>query len=177
MGGADKALLPLGGRPLIAHVLERTLPQVESVVISANGDPARFSAFSLPVLPDDTPMGPLSGILAALEYARGEGADAVISVPVDAPFLPSDLAARLTGAGGAAFARAGGRDHNATALWPVALAGPLADFLASGAKPKIADFAAAHGAVAVDFPDPAAFENLNRPEDLARAEARPGGRA
>lgn len=172
MGGADKALLPMAGRPLIAHVLERILPQVDRVAISANGDPARFSAFALPVLPDEAPMGPLSGVLAALDHARGEGADAVISVPVDAPFLPPDLAARLAGAGGPAFARAGGRDHNATALWPVALAGPLRDFLASGAKPKIADFAAAHGAVAVDFPDGAAFDNLNRPEDLARAGAR-----
>ena len=177
MGGADKALLDLGGRPLIAHVLDRLAPQIGRVVISANGDPARFAFTGLEVLADEASLGPLSGILAGLRCARDSGAGLVISTPVDAPFLPADLVARLHAAWPApGYAQAGGRDQNATALWPVALTEPLAAFLASGAKPKIADFAAAHGAVPVPFPDPGAFDNLNRPEDLARAEAALRGR-
>jgi molybdopterin-guanine dinucleotide biosynthesis protein B len=174
LGGADKALLPLAGCPLAVHVLARLAPQVQAVAISANGDGARFAGLMLPVLADDGPSkGPLSGLLAALRHAAAAGADAVLSVPVDAPFLPLDLAARLSAVHGVpAFARAGGRDHAATALWPVALAGPLAAFLASGAKPRVQDFAALHGARAVDFPDPSAFANLNTPADLAAAEAR-----
>ncbi|WP_112311188.1 molybdenum cofactor guanylyltransferase MobA [Pseudogemmobacter bohemicus] len=173
MGGADKALLQLHGRPLITHVIGRLQPQAARLMISANGDAARFAFTGLDVLPDETAPGPLAGILAGLRAAQTGGADALVSNPVDAPFLPPDLVSRLLTAGpGPAFARAGGRDHNATAFWPVALADPLAEFLASGAKPKIADFAARHGAQPVDFPDAAAFDNLNTPEDLARAEAR-----
>lgn len=177
MGGADKALLPLSGRPLIAHVIAKLQPQVGRLMISANGDAARFAATGLEVLPDETALGPLAGILAGLRAAKAAGATALVSVPTDAPFLPADLALRLAAAlPGPGFARAGGRDHNATAIWPVGLADPLAAFLASGAKPKIADFAARHGATPVDFADAADFDNLNTPEDLARAEARAGAR-
>ncbi|MBJ2151096.1 molybdenum cofactor guanylyltransferase MobA [Paracoccus sp. IB05] len=177
MGGADKALLPLAGQPLIAHVIARLQPQARRLLISANGDAARFAFTGLEVLPDETSLGPLAGILAGLRAAQAAGGTALVSAPVDAPFLPGDLIARLaTALPGPGFARAGGRDHNATAIWPVALADPLADFLASGAKPKIADFAARHGAHAVDFPDAAAFDNLNTPEDLARANSRSEGR-
>lgn len=171
LGGADKALLPLAGRPLLAHVLDRLAPQVAAVALSANGDASRFAGFGLTVLPDDMPCGPLAGILSGLRHAAARGARAVVSVPVDAPFPPADLVARLAARGGATFAAAGGRSHQATAFWPVALAGPLAAFLASGAKPRIADFARAHGAVAVEFADPAAFANLNTAADLAAAEA------
>ncbi len=175
MGGADKALMPLAGRPLIAHVLDRFSPQVDGVVISANGDPARFRAYGCQVLADAVPQGPLSGILAALVRAGALGATHVASVPVDTPFLPDDLVARLVlAAEGAAedvsFAQAGGRDHPATALWPVALAPRVAAFLAEGGA-KLRQFARDHGARPADFPDPRAFQNLNTPEDLAQAEA------
>lgn len=173
MGGADKALLPLQGRPLLAHVLDRLAPQARRVALSANGDPARFAAYGLPVLPDAQARGPLSGILSGLLWAGAGGATALVSVPVDAPFLPADLLARLAAASGGgrpAFALAGGRSQPATSLWPVVLAGPLAAFLASDAKAKIADFAAAHGAVAAEFPVAAAFANLNTAADLAAAE-------
>ncbi|MCL4068544.1 molybdenum cofactor guanylyltransferase [Pseudomonas sp. GX19020] len=177
MGGADKALLTLAGQPLIAHVIARLQPQAGRLLISANGDAARFAFTGLEVLPDETSLGPLAGILAGLRAAKTAGATALVSVPVDAPFLPGDLITRLaTALPGPGFARAGGRDHNATAIWPVTLADPLAGFLASGAKPKIADFAAHHGACPVDFPDAGAFDNLNTPEDLARASIRSEGR-
>lgn len=174
MGGADKALIRLAGRPLAAHLAAALGPQVQALAISANGDPGRFADLGLPVLADAAPMGPLSGILAGLLWAAGQGAQALVSAPVDTPFLPADLVARLAAPGPAvpALAQAGGRLHPAVALWPVGLAAPLAAFLASGAKPRVTDFAFAQGAQAVEFPDPTAFDNLNTPEDLAAAEAR-----
>ena len=176
MGGADKALLPLAGAPLLAHVIERLEPQVERLALSANGDAARFARFGLPVLPDKAAAGPLAGLLAALRWAEPLGATAVLSAPVDGPFLPGDLCPRLCLAAeraseGLALAAAGGRVHPTYGLWPVALAAPLAAFLASGVKPKVMDFARAHGAIEAGFPDAQAFENLNSPDDLARAEA------
>ena len=175
MGGVDKALVRLAGRPLVAHVRDRLEPQVERLAISANGDAARF-AMDLPVLADDHPAGPLSGLLAALRWAEPLGATAVLSAPVDAPFLPGDLCPRLclaaeAAAQGLAIATAGGRAHPTFGLWPVGLVAPLAAFLASGAHPKVMDFARNHGAALADFPDTLAFENLNTPQDLARAEA------
>lgn len=173
-GGADKALLPFGGAPLLAHVIARFEPQVERLALSANGDAARFATFGLPVLPDDKAAGPLAGLLAALRWAAPLGATAVCSVPVDGPFLPGDLCPRLClaaegSATGLAIAACEGREHPTYGLWPVTLAAHLADFLASGAKPKVMDFARAHGAALATFPDPAAFANLNTPDDLAAA--------
>ena len=173
MGGADKALLPFRGQPLLAHVIGRISPQVEDLALSANGDPARFRAFGLPVLPDNTPLGPLSGVLAGLGWARAAGASHLVTAPVDAPFLPGDLVPRLLLAAegpGLALARSGGRLHPVAALWPVTLADDLAAFLASGAKPKMADFLLPRGAGIADFPDDGAFLNLNSPADLAAAE-------
>ena len=179
MGGADKALLPLAARPLIAHVADRLEPQVERLALSANGDPARLAFLGLPVLPDARSEGPLSGILAALDWAAGQGATAVVSAPTDAPFLPPDLVPRLIlageGAGGVAMARSGGNDHPTFGLWPVALRDPLRAFLASGAKARVRTFADAHHAARADFTEDGAFTNLNTPEDLAAAAARIGG--
>ncbi len=174
MGRADKALLTLGGRPLIAHVLDRLEPQVEAVLISANGDPARFAGFGCQVVPDARPQGPLSGVLAALQAAEGMGATHLVSTPVDTPFLPGDLVPQLLmaaeGAGGLAFAADATGDHPATALWPVGLAPALEAFLAAG-EAKVTRFTQAHAAVRALFPDPRAFLNLNNPDDLAQAEA------
>lgn len=175
-GGADKALLALAGAPLLAHVIARLEPQVERLALSANGEAGRFGRFGLPVLADEVAAGPLAGLLAALRWAAPLGASAVLSAPVDGPFLPPDLCPRLCLAAedspqGLALAAAGGRLHPTYGLWPVALAAPLAAFLASGAKPRVLDFARAHGAAEADFADDGAFDNLNTPEDLARAEA------
>lgn len=171
--GADKALLPLAGKPLLSHAIARLSPQVERLALSANGDPTRFARFGLPVLPDDHPTGPLSGLLAGLQWAAGQGADALISAPVDAPFLPGDLTPRLILASDdlahPALARAAGRVHPVCGLWPVTLAPALAAFLASGVKPKVMDFAAASHAAFADFPDDGAFTNLNTAADLAAA--------
>lgn len=175
-GGTDKALLPLAGAPLMSHVLDRLEPQVERLAISANGDPGRFARFGVPVLPDLGSAGPLSGVLAALRWAAPLGATAVVSVPVDGPFLPGDLCPRLcmaaeTAPEGLALASAGGRLHPTFALWPVALLAPLEQFLNSGAKPRVMDFARAHQAIEAVFPDDGSFDNLNTRDDLARAEA------
>ncbi len=169
MGGADKALLPFGDSTLLAHAIARFAPQVERLAISANGDPARFAAFDLPVLPDDRSMGPLSGVLAALSWAAR--ADAVVSMAVDTPFIPGDLVPRLMLAGVPAMATSGGHDHPTAALWPVGLRDPLAAFLASGAKARVRDFLDLHGVARAVFGDDIAFRNINTPADLAAAEA------
>lgn len=171
MGGRDKAFLPWAGAPLIAAVLDRFAPQVDLLAISANGDPARFAPWGLPVLADAPPSkGPLSGVLAGMAWARGLGLSALVTVPVDAPRLPQDLVPRLLLAGeGRAvpvLAQTPGGLHPTFALWPVALAPRLADFLASPASPRLRDFALAQGAALADFAEEAEFANLNRPEDL-----------
>jgi molybdopterin-guanine dinucleotide biosynthesis protein A len=175
MGGVDKAFVPLAGRPLIAHVLDRLEPQVERVLISANGDSSRFAGYGCMVVADERPMGPLSGVLSALIAATGLGATHVASVPVDTPFLPGDLVPQLLLAAeasseGLAFAADPTGDHPATALWPVGMAPALASFLAEG-QGKVSRFTQAHHAARALLPDPRAFLNLNTAEDLATAEA------
>jgi molybdopterin-guanine dinucleotide biosynthesis protein A len=175
MGGADKAFVPLAGRPLVAHVLDRLEPQVERLLISANGDLSRFASFGCAVLPDATPQGPLSGILAALSHAARLGATHLVSSPVDTPFLPGDLVPRLllaaeTSPEGLAIAQTADGDHPATALWPVSLAPALADYLAEGGA-KVTRFTDAHHAARATFPDAHAFLNLNTAEDIGLAEA------
>src|SRR5215212_8394605 len=95
MDGRDKALLPLAGRPLIGHILERLAPQVDRVVINANGNAVRFAAFGLPVVADprETFEGPLAGILAGMIWAGPSAPTArwVATVPADTPFVPRDL--------------------------------------------------------------------------------------
>ena len=173
MGGTDKGLVSLDGSPLVRHVLDRLSPQVEDVAISANGDLSRFANFDCQVLPDFDPLGPLSGVLSGLRWAVSVGADALVSTPVDAPFLPGDLVPQLllAGAGQLAIANSDDCDHPVFALWPVALADDLARFLASGVKPKVTTFTDIHMANRAQFADPLAFLNINTAEDLAFAEA------
>lgn len=180
MGGADKALVPLRGRPLLSHVADRFAPQVEGLALSANGDPHRFAAFGLPVLPDidatagDRRDGPMAGLLSGLLWAQDQGASHLASVSVDTPFLPCDLVPRLVLAAlsgsGAAVAASAGRRHPTCGLWPVSLVASLRTALDRGDR-RIGQWAEASGAIAAGFdetPDP--FFNLNTPEDLARAE-------
>lgn len=171
MGGQDKALLLLNGKPLVAHVLAALGAPARRCAISANGDIARFAPFDVDVLPDadESRPGPLEGILSGLRWARGCGAKALLSAPVDCPFLPADLAARLAEAGGLALAHANGRDHPTVALWPCALAPALAAYLARGER-RMMGFIAEQDAQRVHWHDDALFLNLNTPEDLARAQ-------
>jgi len=173
MGGRDKATLLLAGRSLAAHAVDRLEPQVERLAISANGDPARLAALGLPVLPDDQPQGPLSGVLSALDWAAPYGATHVVTAAVDTPFSPGDLVPRLwlAGDGRLAVASSAGRWHPTFALWPRSLRGALRDYLATGGA-RVMAFCEAHGAVEAPFPasDPDPFTNLNTPADLARAE-------
>lgn len=175
MGGGDKSLRPLGGKTLLAHVLERLVPQVTAAALNANGDVARFAGHGLPVIADSVPdfAGPLAGILAGMDWARGTGAGWMVSTAADAPFLPRDLVARLRAGRGAAriaVAASAGWRHPTIALWPVDLAEELRGALAGGER-KIDRFTARYGVAAVSFGaepvDP--FYNVNTPEELAEA--------
>ncbi len=175
MGGADKAFLTLGARFLIDRVVERLDPQVEQLAISANGDPVRFAAQHCTVLPDEHPLGPLSGILAALDWAAAAGATHVVSVAVDTPFFPADLVPRLLLAAEIsgtpiALAESEGQVHPTFGLWPVALRGDLKATLARG-EARVMDFASRHRHALAEFSGEAAFLNVNSPADLTRAEA------
>lgn len=110
MGGGDKPLRLLAGRPMLDHVLERLRPQVAALALSANGDGARFAAWGLPVLADPLPdfPGPLAGILAGMEWVAAQGGQWMVSAPGDSPLLPGDYVASLW----AARRAAGGH-------WPV----------------------------------------------------------
>lgn len=180
MGGGDKPLRTLGGRPMLDHVLARLGPQVAAVAVNANGDPSRLAAYGLPVIHDTLPdhPGPLAGVLAGLDWAAGNvpGLPWVLSVPGDSPFLPHDLCARLHAAREAAAApmacaASGGHTHPPVGLWPVALRGELRAALLAGER-KIDRWTARFGCAAAEWGtvprDP--FFNANTPEELAEAE-------
>ena len=174
MGGGDKPLRQLAGRPMLDHVLGALRSQVADIALNANGDPARFAAYGLPVLSDPLPdhPGPLAGILAGLDWAAAEGAAWLVSAPGDCPFLPLDYVARLRAAAAPlACAETGGQTHPPCGIWPVALRDDLRAALLAGER-KIDRWTARHGIAHVSWPtdpiDP--FFNANTAEDLAEAE-------
>jgi molybdenum cofactor guanylyltransferase len=181
MGGGDKTLQEIGGIPILARVLSRFRPQCSQVILNANGDPARFTRFGLPVVADDVPdfAGPLAGILAGLNWAVRQAPDIewMASVPGDCPFLPRDLVARLhtarIAAGTAlACAKSGGWRHPVAALWPINLRDDLRRALREEGLHKIEIWTARHGVAVAEWPDYPIdpFFNVNRPQDLAEAE-------
>lgn len=177
MGGGDKGLLPLGRSTVMEIAIERLRPQVSALALNANGDPRRFDALGLPVLPDPVEgrPGPLAGVLAAMEWAAGQGAERVVTAAADTPFLPLDLVARLADAGpGIVLAATPGERrparHPTFGLWPVALRDDLAAALEAGVR-KVVEWTDRHAAATALFPEEAAFFNVNTPEDLARARA------
>jgi molybdopterin-guanine dinucleotide biosynthesis protein A len=182
MGGGDKPLRTIGGRALLELVIERMRPQVAALVLNANGDPARFAAYDLPVVADSIPgyAGPLAGVLAGLDWAAENRPDCtlIVSAATDAPFLPRDLVARLVAglqAKGAdlACAASGGQAHPVIGLWPVRLRDDLRQALVDEGIRKVDVWTARYRLATVAFSDQPIdpFFNANRPEDLNRAEA------
>jgi molybdopterin-guanine dinucleotide biosynthesis protein A len=168
MGGADKAFLMLNGQPLIGRLLARLAPQVGRIAISANGDGARFAAFGLTVLPDAglAGKGPLAGVAAGLAWAAGLGVASLLTVPVDTPFIPEDLAVRLAPAPAVAVYQ--GRQHHLVAHWPVAALPEILAFLETPGPWRVRDrLGGARPVAFAGASDP--FLNINTPEDLRAA--------
>lgn len=178
MGGSDKALLHLAGRPLVAHAAARLGPQCGALAINANGSAARLASLGLPVIADEiVDAGPLAGVLAGLRLARESGFALLCTLSVDAPFAPGDLVARLHEARRAAnatmaVAASGGRRHHVIALWPVALETELRRALVDEGLRKAETFVTLQSPALAEWPDAPLdpFFNVNRPEDLALAE-------
>jgi molybdopterin-guanine dinucleotide biosynthesis protein A len=190
MGGGDKGLLDLAGKPMLAHVIERLAPQVGRVVVNANGDPARFAAFGLPIVADTVAdfAGPLAGVLAGMRWSRAHAPSArwIATAAGDAPLLPRDMVERCIGAlegrsgsrpGAIALAQSAGELHPVIGLWPVALADDLEAQLAAGMR-KVLAWTDRYGTVPVSFPfvdvggtdlDP--FFNANTPQELGQLRA------
>ncbi|RDC74925.1 molybdenum cofactor guanylyltransferase [Rhodovulum sp. 12E13] len=179
MGGTVKAGLRLGGETLLARAARRLAPQVPALAVCAGPDPARLAGLLPPgaaSLADPLPgyEGPLAALSAALDWAEAEGHADLLTVAVDTPFFPADLATRLAagrGAAAAALAEDGNGLHPTFGLWRSALAAPLRAALAGGAR-RMTGFADRSGAVRVRFPGDDTFFNVNAPDDLALAEAR-----
>ncbi len=185
MGGGDKCLRMLGGKPILAHIIERLNPQVSDMILSANGDASRFARFGLPVVADRITglAGPLAGIHAGLEWVKANrpAIRYAVSVATDTPFIPGDLVtqflAAVEGRAALVVARSEGGVHPVIGLWPVELAAELGASLKAGVR-KVGVWTETQGATEVSFPqielggrriDP--FFNINRPDELAEANA------
>lgn len=185
MGGGDKGLLKFGTGTMLGHVISRFAPQVGTLVLNANGDPARFASFELPVASDtiDGHVGPLAGVLAGMHWSRKHRPNAkyIATASTDAPFLPLDLVARLNAAtdahpGAIAIARSGAHLHPVIGLWPVAHHDDLEAALRDDGIRKVLRWTDRHGTEPVDFPDQTfgaktidPFFNANTPDELEEA--------
>lgn len=174
MGGVDKGLRELRGKPMIEWVLERFAPQVDAVLINANQNLERYARFGHPVITDEIGgfAGPLAGLQSALSAARHP---LVATAPCDSPFLPADLVARLATALQArqaqlAFARTGNQPHPVFCLCRRDVLPHLTQFLAGGGR-KIDAWYATLRVIEIAFDDePDAFSNINTPEELSAFE-------
>jgi molybdopterin-guanine dinucleotide biosynthesis protein A len=191
MGGGDKGLLPLGDGTLLDHVIARLAPQVGAMALNANGDPSRFDALGLPVLPDSIAgyPGPLAGVLAGLDWAAAQGAEAIVSVAADTPYFPTDLVSQLEAAAQGmthplvlaatprgegertkSMSKSGLIRHPTFGLWPVALRDDLRAALQDGLR-KVVIWTGKHdGREAVFDASGDPFFNVNTPEDLVQAQ-------
>jgi molybdenum cofactor guanylyltransferase len=181
MGGGDKPMRQIGGCTILARVIARLKPQCDGLILNANGDPARFASFGLPVIPDsvaDFP-GPLAGILASLDWAAASRPEVswVLSAAADCPFLPRDLVARLHRARAdenaqLAVAASDGQSHPVIGLWSVGLREELRHALVVEDVRKIDRWTARYRLATVTWPvddlDP--FFNANTVDDIAAAE-------
>jgi molybdopterin-guanine dinucleotide biosynthesis protein A len=182
MGGGDKCLRTLGGRTVLARIIDIARPQVGKLVLNANGDGTRFADYDVPVAPDVVGgfAGPLAGVLTGLEWAKVNAPECqwVASFACDAPFAPRDLVGRFLAAvaeegADLACASSDGRDQPVFGLWPVRLADDLRAALVGEDLRKVDIWTARYRLARVGWPttpvDP--FFNVNRPEDLEAAEA------
>ncbi len=182
MGGGDKGLIELGGKPLLSHVIERLSRQAGTCILNANGDPRRFQQYGLTVVPDpiEGAAGPLAGVLAGLEWTRANAPHCpwIATAAVDSPFFPENLVSRLMdvcGKQGAdmACAVSGGRAHPVFGLWPVRLADELRHALIEEGVRKVdiwtQRFSCAEARFDAQPIDP--FFNVNKPEDVEQARA------
>jgi molybdenum cofactor guanylyltransferase len=181
MGGGDKPMRLIAGRTLLERVIARLEPQCDGLVLNANGDPARFASFALPVIPDGVAgfPGPLAGILAGLDWTAANRPDVawVLSAAADCPFLPRDLAARLHQVrieqnAQLAVAASGGQSHPVIGLWSVALREELRRALVVEDIRRVDRWTARYTLATVTWPaepfDP--FFNANTVDDIAAAE-------
>jgi molybdopterin-guanine dinucleotide biosynthesis protein A len=181
MGGGDKPMRRIGGRTILERVIARLKPQCGELILNANGDPARFANYGLPVIADTVENfpGPLAGILAALDWtaAQRPGIPFMLSVAADCPFLPRDLVARLDRArteqdAQLAVAASGGQTHPVVGLWSVALRDELRHALVEEDVRKIDRWTARYKLATVSWPteplDP--FFNANTMDDITEAD-------
>ncbi len=181
IGGGDKAMRTVAGQTILERVIARLDPQCDGLVLNANGEPARFAHFGLPVIADSVPgfPGPLAGILAGLDWVAVNRPDAawVVSVATDCPFLPRDLVARLHRAridanAQLAVAASGGRSHPVIGLWAVSLREELRSALTVEHIHKVDRWTARYRVATASWPtepfDP--FFNANTADDFAEAE-------
>jgi molybdenum cofactor guanylyltransferase len=181
MGGGDKPMRQIAGRTILERVIARLTPQCDGLILNANGEPARFAAFGLPVIPDgvaDFP-GPLAGILAGLDWvaANRPGVQWLLSAAADCPFLPRDLVSRLHQAreeqdAELAVAASDGQSHPVIGLWNVGLREKLRHALVVEDVRKIDRWTARYKLATVIWPteplDP--FFNANTMDDIAEAD-------
>jgi molybdopterin-guanine dinucleotide biosynthesis protein A len=181
MGGGDKCLLPLVGKTLLQRTIERAQPQVNSLLLNANGNSLRFARTRLPVVPDIYPnnLGPLGGIHTGLRWMKTNrpNAEWLASFASDTPFFPTNLIACLLDAAAAkhaqlAIATSNSRAHPIFALWHTSLIDKIEQQLETGDVPRLQDWIKQQKLVEVEFTadgyDP--FFNINTPQDLYAAE-------
>jgi molybdopterin-guanine dinucleotide biosynthesis protein A len=171
MGGVDKGLQPLRGKPMVVWAIARLKPQVDEIVINANQNLEVYSALGYRVVPDEIGgfAGPLAGLHAGLAAATHS---LCATVPCDSPFLPADLVSRLKSALGEndlAVAKTGGQAHPVFVLLRTSLRKNLEAFLKNGGR-KIDAWYASLKVVEVPFDDEEdAFRNINTLEELGRS--------